>query len=314
MRLLSLFEKKLALFIILLVTGMSFLAGYVQNNYQINADNARDNANRHETNSIKIEDRLRTISTLDGEQSLQANSRFLEAAFIALKYSTIKASFTITLEEETNYALDFMFALMDANSMIRTTFAGVVHSDFTNNANKQTYDIATESKEGFDYKIERDSWELYTPMYTVSKTQFFTELGLGDISEDVADIDWLPNDYLFYKLDWDNVYSLYRVPLWDEVDLKQYYSQLAEEYESKSFQLAIGVSITTISTILASSMASRLDDRKIDYGLVSIRSNLGENSEDIKHEPSDFFALLGLILALVIAFVGLLSPLLLQLI
>lgn len=302
--------KRIAVFIIVLVTVFAFIAGYVQNDIRLKADEARIQASEHEQNVERISDRLAILSNLDGFQNLRALEYFSEGALIALEYSVVKGS--LTPEEDFIYQLNFMNAMITGNSFVQTTFAGVMHFDFIEDPNMEVYEISTVEKAGFNYNISREQWEIYTPLYTVPKEQYYLNLGLEDILDDLDDIDdgWESADLdaKIYQLDWDNIYSLYRGPLWDEVNSQLEKEDLADQYESIANRITIGVTITTIATILAAAMGSRLAERKSDHHFSVLLADLKSDPSLIEGE-FDLLALLGLFLALILSFFGLMLPL-----
>ena len=176
-----------------------------------------------------------------------------------------------------------MSAMVTGNGLIQATNAGVIHSDFAEDTGMDYYELATVKKAGFDYKISREEWETYTPLFTVSKEGYYLNLGLESILDDLDELDdgWesVDPDCVFYQLDWDNIYSLYRGPLWEEVNNQQEKENLADQYESIANRITMGVTITTVATILAAAMGSRLQDRKNDR-------NFSVMLADMKADPS----------------------------
>jgi hypothetical protein len=299
--------KRIAFIIIICVTIFAFISGAIQNDIRLKADEARSKALDHQQNVERISDRIAILNNLDGSQSLRAIDYFTEGALIALEYSVLAASLTPT--EETIYQLHFAEAMMTGNGLILATFAGVMHFAFIEDNNMDYYEIATREKNGFDYNITREQWETFTPLYSLTRDQYYLNLGLEDILDDLDDLDdYLGTDFVFYQLDWDNIYSLYRGPLWLEVDRQREMEDLADEYESIANRITIGVTITTVATILAAAMGSRMAERKSDHHFSVVLS-------DMKGDPSlvegefDFLAFLGLILAFVLSLFGLWLPL-----
>ncbi|MFX1515903.1 MAG: hypothetical protein ACFFC6_06310 [Promethearchaeota archaeon] len=163
--------RQIALIIIILVTLFAFAAGAIQNDIRLKADEARSKALEHQDNVEKISDRIAILSNLDGSQSLRAIDYFTEGAIIALEYSVIANS--LTTDEDEIYQLKFMAAMVQGNNLIQTTFAGVMHFEFLEDTDMDDYEITTIEKAGVDYNISRDSWETFTPLYSIPKEQYY---------------------------------------------------------------------------------------------------------------------------------------------
>lgn len=298
--------KRIAFVTIVLVTLFAFVASYTQNNIRNKTDEALTQAVGHQQNVERISDRLAIMSNLDGFQSLRALDYFTEGALIALEYSVISDS--LTPEEDLIYQLNFMAAMVTGNGLIQSTVAGVMHFDFLEDSNMDYYEIATIEKNGFDYLISRDQWETYTPLYTVQKEQYYLNLGLESILEDLDDLDdgWesVDPEAAIYQLDWDNIHSLYRGPLWEEVNNQLAMEDLADQYESIVSGITNGVTITTVATILAAAMGSRLAEKKSDHHFSVALADMKSDPSIIESE-FDVLALLGLILAFILSLYGL---------
>ncbi|MFX1285952.1 MAG: hypothetical protein ACFFB5_20080 [Promethearchaeota archaeon] len=302
--------KRIAFVIIILVTAFAFVAGYAQNDIRTKADESRTQAVGHQQNVERISDRIAIMSNLDGFQSLRALDYFTEGALIALEYSVVAD--TLTPDEDLIYQLNFMAAMVTGNGLIQSSVAGVMHFDFLEDSNMDYYEIATIEKNGYEYMISRDQWEIYTPIYSVPKEQYYLNLGLESILADLDNLDdgWesLDPDAAFYQMDWDNIYSLYRGPLWEEVKNQLDMEDLADQYESIANRITIGVTITTVATILAAAMGSRLAERKADHHFSVVLSDLKSDPSLVEGE-FDLLALLGLILAFILSLFGLSLPL-----
>ncbi len=107
---------------------------------------------------------------------------------------------------------------------------------------------------------------------------------------------------------WDNIYSLYRGPLWLAVEKQRELEDLADENESVANWIIIGVIITTVATILAAAMGSRMAERKSDYHFSVVLADM-KTDPSMVEEEFDFLAFLGLVLAFILSLFGLCLPL-----
>ncbi|UCG01137.1 MAG: hypothetical protein JSW11_16155 [Candidatus Heimdallarchaeota archaeon] len=132
---------------------------------------------------------------------------------------------------------------------------------------------------------------------------------MEDILDDIDNLDiGLGTNFVFYQLDWDNIYSLYRGPLWLEVEKQREMEDFADEYESIANRITIGVTITTVATILAAAMGSRMAEKKSDHHFSVMLADMKEDSSLLEGE-FDILAFLGLILAFILSLFGLALPL-----
>ena len=309
--LIDLVKRHLSIVIIFLVASLAFTAGYIQNDYVSKAETARDEANDYQFNVVRIEERLRSINNRDGERSIEAISKNGELLYYALKYFTINS--TLSEAEREVYRLGFAEIVYERDILIISTMAYIIHEEFTNDPFLEEYLLATIENDGFEYKITREQWEIYTPAYLILKENYYEQLGLSIAPGLVEDLDYYVfyeevggNDY-FNNLDWDNIGSLMRGPYHAEIEKQLEKEVEAERYETLASKITIGVSITTIATILATAMGNRISYKESNQILLELRADIN-NDPSLVRRKRDFSSFLGLFLALIIATLGLILP------
>ncbi|MFX1512201.1 MAG: hypothetical protein ACFFCQ_06415 [Promethearchaeota archaeon] len=302
--------KRMPVVLIIVVSIFAAISAFIQSEFTSRAEDARKDADKFQWIAERIEDRARNILDGDGRMYLDALDSYQEGAFLALKYSMFRSN--LTEDEKTSYQFEFYQAMASGASDVRSLSVGIIHKAFTEDPTLDVYQIATQEKDGYNYSISRADWEIYTPIYNVSKDVFLSGLGLGGMLTQITDLlDFLDDvegeEFLFWEADFDNIYSLIRGPLWVVVDEQRESEDDADRFETLVEQITIGVGITTLATVLASAMASRIDDKKSDREFSIIQSEL-------KHDPflitsgRDIFAYIGLILAVLISAIGLIAP------
>ncbi|MFW9905482.1 MAG: hypothetical protein ACFFFH_14165 [Candidatus Thorarchaeota archaeon] len=76
---------------------------------------------------------------------------------------------------------------------------------------------------------------------------------------------------------------------------------LSDEYESIANQITVGITITTVATILTAAMGSRVADKKSDHHFSVVLSDMKSHSSLVEGE-FEILAFLGLVLALILSF------------
>lgn len=308
---LNLLKKHLAILIIFLVSGLAFTAGYIQNDYGSKAEKARDDANDYQFNAVRMEEKLRSIMNSDGDRTLEAISKKYDITYHALEYLAVNS--TLTETEREVYRLKFAKIVGERNLLIVGTTAYIIHEEFTLDSSLEEYPLATIENDGFDYKITREEWERYTPAYLTLKDTFYAEIGLSISPGLVEDLEYYTfyeeaggNEY-FIILDWGNIGNLLRGPYHAEIEKQLDKEVEADSYETLANKITIGVSITTIATILATAMGNRISDNESNRILSEIRADIN-NDPSYSRGKRDFSSYLGLILSLIIATLGLILP------
>ncbi len=154
----------------------------------------------------------------------------------------------------------------------------------------------------------------YTPLFLVTRNTLFTQLGLYPTLQTIVDdldfyiqFDKPDGGGSFWQFDFSNAGYLLQIPFQNEVVLQLENADKANTYQSIADQITIGVSVTTIATVLSTAMASRLESKKSDHDISVLRADIIKDPSIIK--PSkDKLAIIGLTSALVIAALGLLLP------
>lgn len=307
----NLLRKNYPFVIIILVSFFAFAAGYTQNIFVEKADAFSETAGEHEYNAMRIEQRLRTISNNDATQMFKVGEKSYELVFLAIEYTTVES--TLTEIEKEIYRLDFAKILMERSFAVYSTTTYSIHKEFTETSN-QEYIITEESSHGFDYIIERDDWQTYTPLFLVTRNTLFTQLGLYPTLQTITDdldfyiqFDKPDGGGSFWQFDFSNAGYLLQIPFQNEVVLQLENTDKANTYQSIADQITIGVSVTTIATVLSTAMASRLESKKSDHEISVLRADIIKDPSVIKTEK-DKLAIIGLTSALVIAALGLLLP------
>lgn len=303
--------NRLSFVVIILVTAFAFSAGLIQNNFTTRANEARSLASEHELTGRKIDIRLRSILAQDKQFLLSSVDHFFDASVFGLKYWAFFSS--LTLLEQLNMELDFVQAMLEGKGKIESTLSFQIHDQFMSTSD-DSYIIAETAKKGFDYIITRETWEDFTPFFTLSQQNFFTtRIAFSDILTDpniitlLTDLNNLQPSYIYYGFAAENIDAMLGAPLENEISEEIRLKNLADNLESSGNVITMGVSITTVATILATAMANRLGNKQSDHNYSVLRADFKNNSKYVVSEH-DYLAYMGLLIAVSIAVFGLLLP------
>ena len=299
--------------IILAVSVFAFGAGYLQNSFVNRSEAAKAEANEHEYNALRIEQRMRNIMNHDADQMLKITDKEADLIYLVLEYQAIQNN--LTEAEKEVFRIKFSQIAFERSLAVTSTTLYLINYEFSSSSSLEEYHIASKETHGFDYIITRESWDANTPLYLQSKTQFFTRLGLYPSFQSVVEdldtyllYDVTTGEGYFWMFDYDNSGQLLQQPFFDEVKLQLDKTDEANRYQKVADQITIGVAVTTIASVLSAAMRSRLDDKESAHNLSRIRADINKDPNLIV-PAKDKLASLGLWLALVIAAFGLLYPL-----
>lgn len=304
--------KRLPALVIILVTAMAFAAGNIQNSYAIQADNMRQQADIHQLNVQRIDDSKRFFSSLDITYLNNYFSYLTKASADGFSYLYFYDNLTNTQREQ--YKLDLLESINSAFGQLELISTYSINETFGLYPNLQVYQLASVQKQGFDYNITRAEYDQYPNFRNETKNDFFLkDVPLLDyINSFPADrVNGLINfydsarSYSYFNFDSDNYKTLMNLPLYSEQHQEQVYSNLESQLSFKANLVTIGVSVTTIATLLATAMASRLADNWSERRLEAVSKD--KNVTD----KFDIIAAGGLIIAFIVAIVGLLGPMIL---
>ena len=96
--------------------------------------------------------------------------------------------------------------------------------------------------------------------------------------------------------------------MFEEIEIATEKADQATETEQIANRIAVGVSITTVASVLALAMSNRHENRIRDQHLSRIRADVLED-ETIVISGTDWISLIILLIAALIAVIGLLYPL-----
>jgi hypothetical protein len=299
--------KRFAFVVIVFVSSCAFAAGFVQNNLAERSDDYRETAAGHERNVERMQEKAADIKQRDGDLFLGSLDEIREGVMIALEYMWYYDN--LSLYDRFWYQIELFNKLIGVNGTNEATLAGQIHYVFQTNPSRQTYELATKEDDGYDYIIKREHWEKYPPVIEWTPSSFAEYWKFDTIASLIVTpsdiLDQMPDPYV--HLEWDNINALFRQPIYEEIDDKEYYQDLADRYEGYVNRITIGVAVTTVATVLVATMTARIADKKNEHDFSQIRADVLKNRALLVSEK-DMIAYVVLLLAALISIIGVILP------
>jgi hypothetical protein len=299
--------KRFAFIVIVFVSSCAFAAGFVHNNLAERGDDYRETAAEHQRNVELMQDRAVDVKKIDGDLSIASLDSIGEGVMIALEYMWYYNNYSAY--DKLWKQLELFETVNGASGDNNSTLSAQIHYAFQTDSSKQTYEIATKEAHGYDYIIKREHWEEYPPVAEWSPSVFANYWQFDNIAALIptpSDIlDMMPDPFVW--LNWDNINDLFRQPIYEEIDDKEYYEDLADRYEGYVNRITMGVAVTTVATVLVATMTARLADKKNEHDFSQIRADVLKNRALLVSER-DMIAYVVLLLAALISVIGVILP------
>ncbi len=283
--------------IILIISGFAFAAGFLQGNILSGVQEVKLEISEKKTTLDRINTRIREIIEDDRTYLRKASDELLNAEKLALELEITNSSLT-PLERDLlmnliGNALGYFVYYVNITHLLRMYKYWYLWDD------PSDYYIATEEIDGFDLYFSKAEFDSF------NASEVFLDFPVEDyvISYGVAPT-------LYYKWWWLNYIEFMEEPVFE---LQQEISEqeiMRSELESKASFYGYGVALITVTTILAAAMGTQMNDKEREKELADIKAKIFDDKSMIISKR-DKIALPILIIAFVLAALGMLLPLLL---
>ena len=227
-----------------------------------------------------------------------------------------------TLLQNHTFANLMMMNFGVANVLADQTFSFSIDTDLHNNPTQESYEIGVSST-GQAFEIQRVDWISHPIFLRTTLGDFITETyaewysgGEGGAFFQNSTMDFLldhysddldstfhflfANDTIFTLDRRCNLYFLTQIPLFTQIEYINSLINVVKDAETLVADYSTIISVTTVATLLATAMAGRMEERKINHKVSLMRADL-KNDENLIVGEVDKFSLLILTLALLIA-------------
>ncbi|MFX0081810.1 MAG: hypothetical protein ACFE94_08660 [Candidatus Hodarchaeota archaeon] len=299
--------------IILFISGTAFIAGLLQENLTSEANLAKQEV-------ADLQDTL---------ERMEAKALFLTNRDIANTYKSIDIRFEATLvdneldllntslnpNEREVYIRKIVELLIYAQGMQNTLL--IIHLYRHFNISTDDFMIAFEEADGYDYFITYEMWQTYNSLYG-SPVYIWTAYDYYGLYFSYPLIQlkapqFRPHDpdtsleiFIFEGGGIESVLDYFLYTQIREIqDQKNFKSEKANILEAKASYISLGVSLTTISMVLASAMITRINHKKMEHEFAILKEIEGRK-EEIK---PDIISIPILVIATVLSILGMIFAL-----
>lgn len=303
-------REQILTIIILLISGLGFIAGIIYNTAETEATTLYETATSYELTAESMNLFVESLYKADEESFKTADIAFLEARTLMDEWQDIldlglpadmENLENITHKNQIQGKFQEGFGLQ-----LDTTVMGL-WSDFNSSDGIGTRILANYFTHRFVYTITGELWKSYNDTYPnlipIPAVTFINET-VGDVSEDLLNqitVEW--TGLYFFELNESSYRNMLNEPLFEARDLAVQTLQHANLLAGAADTLAITVSFTTVAVVLSSAMSERIDKKKLERHISQIRADI-QKDDSLLSAGRDRLASIGLILALIIALTG----------
>ena len=301
----------IATLIIITIAGMAFAAGFLQEGVLSDVEEA----------SVKVSEKEFVLARMDsGIREIIEDDR----ARIRSGFDEVRRAQEIALELEiTNDTLSDIERDLLINKISNALYNYISFAYFTDvvtmynhwyvDGNISDYYFATEQREGFDLFYSKEEFETFNTSKRIIRIQTDVQFfGYFPFAEYIMSFGITPTEFLRPNVH-ENYVEFLKQPLFalqqEITDTKIMISEL----ENNAGLHGYGVSLITISTILAAAMATQLNDRDREREFSQVKAKLFDDKLMIVTKQNKI-ALPFLFVALILSALGLLLPILFRLI
>lgn len=303
---------ELAIFVFILVTFSGFAVGLLQTNFSNSNQSLQDQKSKLQFTMGKVTDYGAYIFKSDSDLVSEIWSYTFRAKELSLEYEYLKSSLTQTQKDD--YLALISDDLYEVNSNILITFAYSVYSYFINNPSSNSYYFATVSSSGYDFAVQRTSWDSYHPVKIFSLSEYLTNWNFPtDIITELNSWPGIPATnnvgapsvigYLYID-DFQSVLNDVSANLQVQLNSVQ---QKINDNSQVIDRIAISLSIITVSSVLAASMYRKKADKVNKKNFSLVLSDIKQDKHMLVSDK-DTIAFAILIIVLLIAIVGMFYP------
>ena len=299
----------LATLTILLISGIAYVAGSFQEDFSSIAAQMHDDARAMEEDLKRMESRAYFIMQRDVTRIREYNDLLMETGWVDREFELLNNS--ISPEQREIYIRKVAEMLDQLNSYQSMLLILHLYRHF--NMSTDTYWIASEDGEGYDFSITWERWqsfiydygspvEIETPMeyygsyFSYPAIQALPyqmrpqdhETGAESFIRENAGVEFLCECFLLSQIQ----------VLQDQIDAKL---DEANANEAVANRISVTVSLATVAMLLATAMANRVNERESIDEIVTLRAEMGQ---DVAVER-DYSTVPILIVAIALALFGL---------
>ena len=296
--------------IILLISGLGFIAGILFNNSETEANTLYEDAAEYELTAESMTLFVQSLYQTDIKYFESADAAFHEARTLIFEWQEILAlSLPADMEnlENATHKEQILGKFLEGYSFLFNSIAWDLWEVFNRTDGPVGRTLANHFTHRFAYTITREIWnsinDTYPIVIPIPAATFVNET-TGAVSEDLLlQITSEISHLYFFELNKSAYQVLLNQPLFEARDLAHQTLQNANLISGRADTLGITVSFTTVAVVLSSAMTERIDKKKLERSISRVRADM-KNDESLLSGERDRIASLGLIIAMIIAVTG----------
>lgn len=294
--------------IILLISGLGFVAGIFHNTAETEANALYEEATGHELTAESMSLFVQSLYETDVESFERAEAAFIEALELMYVWQAIlDLNLPTDMEKLQNATL--MMQILGKFWQVWNLQADTTVSRLWENFNRTRGGeriLATQLTHRFDYVITFDLWKSFNDTYpnliVIPAVTFLNE-SLEHVPEFYNKITDELQVHYYCEFNRDSYQDMLNIPLFEAKDLAFQTLENANLHAGAADTLSIMVSFTTVAVVLSSAMSERIDKKRLERYISRVRADI-QKDESLLSVGRDRLASIGLILALILALAG----------
>jgi len=299
--------------IILFVSGSAFLAGFLQSEYAEDAETLRQDAIYHQELSNEMKNTFLRLNGDEFREYDKAVAYQVQAVNLIIDFLNIASQ--LTPEETQSYLDRIAYNYWQMEWALESTWSFLIFYHFEIDEFDESYVLDVYLDLNYTFWLTKEMYFSYTrPITILTAEEFLTEnlVETGIVSSEEESIipliinnSFMPE--ILVSIEFDTLTDIVTNQAFKEKVLASEKAKQANTTEQLANRITVGVSITTVASILAAAMSNRLENRQRDEHLSKIRADILED-ETLIVSGRDLLSVLVLILSAIIAVIGLLYP------
>ncbi len=297
-------SQLVATIVVLLISGMAFVTGSLYDNYATMALQEKEQVQHMQDDLERIENHAYYLMDRDVTRVRECLDLLAEIILLDAEFELLNAS--LSIEEREVYVRRTIDMLIQMQGYQNSLLILHLYRHFSQSSN--TYYIAHEENEGYNFFITEQKWQAFetdhgSPVTIMTAEQyyghFFAYDSIQALPEELRPVDPETNEETFIT-ESAGIEFFCEYFLLSQVQELQ--SQISENLnnvslmESEAGRISSSVGIITVSMLLATVMSSRIDEKKLEKQIISLRADLGKEVEIDKDQLSIAILLVALIL------------------
>ena len=302
-----------AYIIILLISGTAFIAGLLQENLTSKANSTKQEVADLQDTLGRMESKSLFLTNRDIANTYKSIEIRFEAMLVDNEFDLLNT--TLNPNERNVYIKKIVELLIYAQGIQNSLL--IIHLFRHFNISNDDFVLATQESDGYDYRITYEMWQTYnssygSPVYIWTAYDYYG-LYFSYPAIQLLAPEFRPNDpdtgIELFIFEGGEIESILDYFLYTQIrgiqDQRNEKTENANILEAKASYISLGVSLTTISMVLASAMITRINYKKIEYEFMVLKEIEGRK-EDIK---PDLISIPILVIATILSILGMIFAL-----